>query len=43
MMNRKMYIHNKKHTCYFDDIIKLKDFGLDKFLIDQKSYKNVLV
>ena len=42
-MNRKIYIHNKKNTCYFDGIIKLEDFGLDNFLIDQKSYKNFLV
>ena len=43
MINRKIYIHNKQHTCYFDVIIKLQDFGLDNFLIDQKSYKNFLV
>ena len=34
----------KKGTCYyFDDIIKIADFNLDNVLIDEKSYKNVLV
>ena len=28
---------------YFDDIIKIEDFNLDNILIDEKSYKNVLV
>ena len=28
---------------YFDDIIKIKDFGLDNILIDERWYKNILV
>ena len=28
---------------YFDDIIKIKDFGLYNILIDEKWYKNILV
>ena len=28
---------------YFDDIIKIEDFNLDKILIDEKLYKNILV
>ena len=32
----------KKRTCYyFDDIIKIEDFGFGNILIDEKSYKNV--
>ena len=33
----------KNRTCYyFDDVAKIKDFDLDKLLIDEKSYeKNV--
>ena len=34
----------KNRTCYyFDNIIKTEDFNLDNFLIDEKSYENVLV
>ena len=34
----------KNCTCYyFDDIIKIEYFYLDNILIDEKSYKNVLV
>ena len=34
----------KNHTCYyFDDIIKIEDFDYDNILINQKSYKNILV
>ena len=37
-------INIKNCTCYyFDDIIKTKDFDLYNILIDEKSYKNVLV
>ena len=37
-------INVKNHTCYyFDDQIKFKDFDLDNILIDEKSYKNILV
>ena len=28
---------------YFDDIIKLEDFGLDNFLIDEKSHETILI
>ena len=34
----------KNCTCYyFDDIIKIEYFYLDDILIDEKSYKNILV
>ena len=34
----------KNRTCYhFDDIIKTEDFNLNNVLIDEKSYKNILV
>ena len=37
-------INIKNHTrYYFDDIIKIEDFDLDNILIDEKSYKNILV
>ena len=29
--------------CFFDYIIKTEDFNLDNILIDEKSYKNILV
>ena len=29
--------------CYFDDILKIEDFDIDNILIDEKSYKNILV
>ena len=32
-----------KIVCYFDDIIKFEDFDVANFLIDQQSYKNILV
>ena len=28
---------------YFDDIIKLEDFGIDNILIDEKSHENILI
>ena len=28
---------------YFDDIIKIKDFDFDNFLINKKSHENILV
>ena len=28
---------------YFDDTIKIEDFGLVNTLIDEKSYENILV
>ena len=34
----------KNRTCYyFDDIIKLEDFDLDKILIDEQSYENFVI
>ena len=37
-------INIKNHTSYyFDDQIKFKDFDLDNILIEEKSYKNILV
>ena len=34
----------KNRTCYyFDNIIKTEDFDLENILIDEKSYKNILV
>ena len=28
---------------YFNDIIKIEDFDLDKILLDEKSYKDILI
>ena len=28
---------------YFNDVIKLEEFDLDNYLIDQKLYKNILI
>ena len=34
----------KNRICYyFDDIIKIENFNLDNILIDEKSYKSILV
>ena len=34
----------KNRTCfYFDDIIKAENFNFDNILVDEKSYKNILV
>ena len=42
--NKLKEINIKKHTCYyFDDIVKFIDVDLDDILIDEKSYKNILV
>ena len=38
----KVCIKNRRFY-FFDDIIKLEDFDLDNFLIDEKSYKNIFV
>ena len=36
--------HTKNFTCYyFDDIIDIEDFNFDNILIDEKSYKHILV
>ena len=43
-MNNLKEIYIKSCMCYcFDGIIKFKDFNLDNILIDEKSYKNILV
>ena len=37
-------IRIKNRWCYyFDDIIKVEEFNIDNFLIDEKSYENILV
>ena len=37
-------INIKNCACYyFDDILKIEDFEIDNILIDEKSYKNILV
>ena len=45
--NFKKFIINKcvlrMDSNYFDDIIKFEDFDLDNILIDEKSYKNILI
>ena len=42
--NKLKQIDIKNRTrYYFDNIIKFEDFGLNKILIDEKSYKNILV
>ena len=28
---------------YFDDVIKIEDFNFDNILLDEKSYKNILM
>ena len=42
-LNKKTFIANiKNHTCYyFYEIIKIE--GFDKLLVDEKSYKHILV
>ena len=37
-----MFIKNCTYY-YFDDIIKLEDFDFNNILIDEKSYKNILI
>ena len=39
---KKVCIKNRT-SYYFDDIIKLKDFDLDHFLIDENSHENILI
>ena len=49
LMNQDWWIfkslYEKPYVCGYDiiDIIKFKDFDSDNFLIDEKSYKNVLI
>ena len=34
----------KNRTCYyFDDIVKLEDFDMENFLIDEKSLESILI
>ena len=43
-INWKKKLCIKNRTChYFHSIIKLEDFDLDNKLIDEKSYKNILI
>ena len=42
-INKFYKVGIKNHTCYFDDIIKLEDFGVNNIFIDEKSYKNILI
>ena len=32
-----------KHTIFFDDIMNIKNFNLNKIKKDGKSYKNILI
>ena len=42
MIVKKVRIENR--TCYyFDYMIKLEDFDLDNFLIDEKPYENIFI
>ena len=42
MIVKKVRIENC--TCYyFDYMIKLEDFDLDNFLIDEKPYENIFI
>ena len=37
-------VNIKSCRCYyFDDIIKIEGFNFDNLLIDEKSYKNILI
>ena len=39
---KEINIENRKRY-YFDDLIKIEDFNLGSILIDEKTYKNILV
>ena len=42
--NKLKEIDIKNHTYYyFDDTIRTEDFDFDKVLMDEKSYKNILL
>ena len=42
--NELQKVSTKNRTCYyFHDIIKTKDFHFDNILLDEKSYKNILI
>ena len=36
-------INIKNRTYYFDGIIKIKDFDFGNILLDEKSYRNILI
>ena len=38
----KVLIKNRMYF-YYDDIIKVEDFNLSTFLLDEKSYENTLI
>ena len=43
-MNELKKVRSKNRTCYyFDDIIKLADFNLGNFIIDENSHEHVLI
>ena len=43
-MNNLKEANIKNGTCHhFDDIIKTEDFHFNNILLDEKSYKNILV
>ena len=39
---QKVTIKNRMYF-YYDDIIKVEDFNLSTFLLDEKSYENTLI
>ena len=44
MSNKIKDINIKKQTYYFfDDIINIKNFGLNNSIINEKSYKSILI
>ena len=37
-------INTKNRTCYyFDDIMEVEDINVDRILLDEKSFENILV
>ena len=41
--NKFKVLDIKNHTYFFDDIINIKCFDPNKFKIDEKSYKKILI
>ena len=39
---KKVNIKNRT-SYYFDDIIKFEDFDVNKILLNEKSYENILI
>ena len=39
---KKVSIKNRT-SYYFDDIIKFEDFDVNKILLNEKSYENILI